>query len=189
MDAGIHLLPAPGHALHRLAWHAVPLVEDARVGLRLVSPGPHAVVATYFLDDTNELSLRCEAAAAAHSSVCLRMAFNLAGEGDVLAQLLTVRAARVVPTGAHEQEVAGTPWDCRLARPVGELPGQARYLLEPGAGIVLRLMDLASGRLLNMSTDAASLRLGAGEPPSHLWLEPCMAAAGGTLRLQFGTGA
>lgn len=183
-DAGIHLLPAPGHALHRLPWHAVPLVEDASVGLRLVSPGPHSVVATYFLDDVNALSLRCETAGPA--TVSLRAAFNLAGEGDVLDHLLTVRAARAVPAGEHEQDVAGTPWDCRSGRAVAELPGQVRYLLEPGGATdALRLFDPASGRLLALATDAASLRLGPGAPPTCLWLEPLMAAAGGILQLRF----
>ena len=180
-DAGIHLLPAPGRALHRLAWHAVPLVEDDSVGVRLVSPGPHAVVATYVLDDVNGLSLHCEAPAAAGATISLRMAFNLAGEGSVLGQLLSVRSSRVVPAGAHEQEVAGTPWDCRTPRPVCELPGQARYLLD--AGDALQLRDPESGRQLVLATDAASLRVGAGDPPKHLWLEPVMAAAGGHLSL------
>lgn len=194
-DTGIHLLPAPGRALHRLAWHAVPLVEDASVGLRLVSPGPHAVVAEYVLDDANGLSLRCEASAASAATICLRAAFNLAGEGDVTDQLLMVRAARVVPSGAHEQDVTGTPWDCRMARTVRGLPGQARYLLgtggvpDTGAEAALRLFDPASGRMLELATDAASLRLGAGDPPSHLWLEPLMAAAGGRLTLRFGAQA
>lgn len=186
---GIHLKPAPGRALHRLPWHAVPLVEDAGVGLRLVSPGPQAVLATYMLDDANGLSLHCQASAAAAATVCLCAAFNLAGEGDVLGQLLTVRAARVAPAGAHERDVSGTPWDCRLARPVGELPGPARYLLQPGgaaeAGALLQLADPASGRLLELSTDGGSLRLGAADPPVQLWLEPALAAAGGRVTLRF----
>jgi galactose mutarotase-like enzyme len=184
-DSGIHLLPAPGRALHRLAWHAVPLVEDASVGLRLVSPGPLAVVATYYLDDANTLSLHCQSAAAG-ATICLRTAFNMAGEGAVPGQLLTLHAARVAPVGGREQEVAGTAWDCRSARPVGELPGPARYLLQAGPGgaaeTALQLLDPGSGRRLQLATDAASLRLSAQEP-LHVWLEPVMAAAGGTLRL------
>ena len=187
-DCGIHLLPAPGHALHRLPWHAVPLVEDASVGLRLVSPGPHAVVATYVLDEANGLSLHAHAAAGVQATLSLRAAFNMAGEGEVGGQLLTVRAERVVPAGAHEQAVAGTAWDCRLARPLAELPGQARYLLEPARGenAALRLLDLDSGRLLEVITDASGIRLGAGAPPAQLWLEPLMAAAGGHIMLRCG---
>ena len=182
-DAGIHLLPAPGRALHKLAWHAVPLVEDDRVGLRLVSPGPHAVVATYILDDVHGLTLNVEAPAAAQSTICLRMALNVAGEGSVLGQLLAVGASRAVPSGAHELAVAGTPWDCHTPRLVGDLPGQARYLLDADGGPALRLIDPDSGRQLVLGTDAPSLRLGAADPPRHLWLEPVMAAAGGYLRL------
>lgn len=186
-DSGIHLLPAPGRALHRLPWHAVPLVEDASVGLRLVSPGPHAVVATYVLDDVNCLSLHCEAPAAAPAFICLLAAFDLTGEGNVLGQLLAIRAARVVPAGEHEQDVAGTRWDCRLPRTVRELPGQARYLLDKGSTTeaALRLLDPASGRLLELATDAAVLRLGAGDPTSGLCLEPLMAAVGGSITLRF----
>lgn len=186
-DCGIHLLPAPGRALHRLPWHAVPLVEDASVGLRLVSPGPHPVLATYVLDEANGLSLHCQSAAATPASISLRIAFNLAGEGGLHGQLLTVDALRVVPAGEHAQAVAGTPWDCSSARPLADLPGQARYLLEHRAKAALRLFDPAGGRLLELATDAASLRLGKGDPPAYLWLEPVMAAAEGNLSLRFGS--
>ena len=173
-DCGIHLLPAPGRALHRLPWHAMPLVEDASVGLRLASPGPQAVLATYWLDEANGLTLRCQAPAAASATVCLRIALNMAGEGDVLGQQLEVG-------------VAGTPWDCRSPRPLAELPGQARYLLDKhgNGAAALRLLDPATGRVLELATDAASLRLGCGDPPVFLWLEPIMAAAGGQLVLRF----
>ncbi len=187
-DCGIHLLPAPGRALHRLPWHAVPLLEDSSVGLRLVSPGPHAVVATYILDEASCLTLHCQAPAAAAATICLRAAFNIAGEGEVPGQLLQVSAARVVPAGEHAQDVAGTPWDCRSARPLADLPGQARYLLDKGNGVdpALRLLDPASGRLLEFTSDGASLRLGTGDPPAYLWLEPIVAAAGGSVTLRFG---
>lgn len=186
-DCGIHLLPAPGRALHRLPWHAMPLVEDASVGLRLASPGPQAVLATYWLDEANGLTLRCQAPAAASATVCLRIALNMAGEGDVLGQQLEVGATRVVPAGEHERGVAGTPWDCRSPRPLAELPGQARYLLDKhgNGAAALRLLDPATGRVLELATDAASLRLGCGDPPVFLWLEPIMAAAGGQLVLRF----
>lgn len=187
-DCGIHLLPAPGRALHRLPWHAVPLVEEASVGLRLVSPAPHPVVATYILHEANALSLHCHAPAAAHATISLRTAFNMAGDSGAGRQLLTVRAARVVPSGAHEQDVAGTLWDCSTPRLVSELPGQARYLLDPGRGenAALRLLDPDSGRMLDIVTDAGSVRLAPGDPPTQLWLEPLMAAAGGQLLLRCG---
>jgi len=183
-EAGIHLLPAPGHALHRQAWHAVPLVEDASVGLRLTSPGAPAVLATYVLDEANGLLLQCSAPAAAQAAICLHIGLNLAGAGDVLGQLLTVRAARAVPAGEHERELAGSPWDCRSARPLADLPGPVRYLL--AAQTALSLLDPGSGRLLEVDTDASSLRLGVGDPPTRLWLEPLLAAAGGYIKLRFG---
>ncbi|MTW12131.1 hypothetical protein GM658_16115 [Pseudoduganella eburnea] len=187
-DCGIHLLPAPGRALHRLPWHAVPLVEDASVGLRLVSPGPQSVVATYVLDEANGLSLHCHAPAAAQATLSLRAAFNMAGEGDAGKQLMMVRAGQVVPAGAHEQDVAGTAWDCRSARPAEELPGQARYLLDPdrGENAALRLSDPDSGRLLEIFTNASSIRIGPGDPPTYFWLEPLMPASDGCLKLRCG---
>ncbi|WP_139232689.1 hypothetical protein [Duganella sp. CF458] len=186
-DCGIHLQPAPGRALHRLPWHAVPLVEDASVGLRLVSPGPQAVVATYVLDEASGLSLHCQAPAAAPATLCLRTVFNMAGEGDVFGQLLTVGAARIVPAGEHEQDVAGTRWDFLAPRPLAELPGQGRYLQgkDQRAGLSLQLLDPASGRLLAVATDAASLRLGLGDPATGLCCEPVLAAAGGSISLRF----
>ncbi|MGW8393063.1 hypothetical protein [Pseudoduganella sp. HUAS MS19] len=186
-DCGIHLQPAPGRALHRLPWHAVPLVEDASVGLRLVSPGPHAVVATYVLDDANSLSLHCQAPAAAPATICLRVAFNLAGAGEAPGQLLMAGAGRVVPAGEHERDVAGTPWDFRAARPALALPGSARYVLDKGqsGAPALRLFDPASGRMLELATDGSSLRLGPGDPPGYLWFEPILPAAGGDISLRF----
>jgi len=185
-DCGIHLLPAPGRALHRLPWHAIPLVEDASVGLRLVSPGPQAVVATYVLDEANGLSLHCQAPAAAQASISLRLAVNMAGEGDVRGQLLTIAAPRVAPIGEHERNVAGSAWDCQAPRPLAGLPGPARYLLQQGKGSepALRLLDPASGRMLEATSDGPGLRLGVAGPPSCLWLELLMAAAGGKLGLR-----
>lgn len=185
-DGGIHLLPAPGRALHRLAWHAVPLPEEAGVGLRLVSPGPQSVVATYFLHEANVLSLHCESAAPA--AVCLCAGFNVAGEGDVAEHLLTVRATRVIPAGAHEQDAAGTPWDCRAPRLVGELPGQARYFLQPGVGAALRLFDPVTARQMEVVTDAGSLRLRPCGESRSLWLETVIAGANGNLSVSFGFG-
>ena len=184
-DCGIHLLPAPGRALHRLPWHAVPLVEDASVGVRLVSPGPHAVMATWVLDEANGLSLHCQAPDAVPATICLRIALNMAGEGDVLGQLLMVSAPRVIPAGGHEQEVAGTLWDYRAPRPLAGLPGRARYRLGQHGELALRLLDPASGRLLALVADAASLRLGIADPPACLWLEPVLTAAGGNISLRF----
>ncbi|MCE3260998.1 MAG: galactose-epimerase [Pseudoduganella sp.] len=176
---GIHLLPAPGRALHRLAWHAVPLLEDARVGVRLVSPGTPAVVARYLLDDANTLTLQCEVSAATPASLSLPVGFELDG------QLLTVQAQRVIPAGAHAQAVAGTSWDCRSARPVAALAGAARFLAGPGQALALRLADPATGRQLELAGDLASLRVACGEPAGCLLVEPALDAPGGTIAFHF----
>jgi hypothetical protein len=71
---------------------------------------------------------------------------------------------------------------------VEELPGQARYLLDPGRGenAALRLLDPDSGRLLEIISDAASIRVGPRDPPAQIWLEPLMSAAEGHLLLRCG---
>lgn len=190
---GIHLLPAPGRALHRLAWHAVPLVEDACIGVRLVSPGAPAVVAYYTLDDANTLTWRCEVAGESAQTLSLPLGFNLAGAAEQAAgsHLLQVAAERVVPVAAHEQPVPGTPWDYRAARPVAELPGPARYLTGgtapdgEGQRPVLLLAEAAGGRQLELLGDPVSLRVSGSEAPGCLLLEPTLAAPGGRLALRF----
>lgn len=202
---GVHVLPAPGRALHRQAWHAVPLTEDASVGVRLVSPGAPSVVVRYVLDDANTLWLHWEVAAAAAVALCLPLAFHLGGAGPaaspVGSHLLMLPASRVVPAGAHEQAVDGTRWDCRTPRPVGEVPAPARYLFDgvdqPGAASVLRLADPDSGRLLELAGAVASIRVARAEPgadaggvaPGHLLLEALLAAPSGSLAFRFGVQA
>ncbi|WP_374582892.1 hypothetical protein [Pseudoduganella sp.] len=172
---GLHLLPAPGRALHRQAWHAVPLVEEASVGVRLVSPGAPAVVARYALDDGGTLALHCEVAADAPAALCLAVTLRLDG------QLMALRAGRVVPAGAHEQDVAGGPWDFDRPRLAAELTGPARYLPGGGGGLALRLLDPAGGRQLELEGGLASLRIACGEPAGTLRLEPVLAAPGGRI--------
>lgn len=202
---GIHVLPAPGRALHRLAWHAVPLTEDASVGVRLVSPGAPPVVVRYVLDDADSLWLHWEVAAAATVALCLPLAFHLGGAGAAATpaggHLLVLPASRVLPAGAHEQAAHGTPWDCRTPRPAGDLPGPARYLFDDadrqGAATVLRLADPASGRQLELAGPVASLRVACAAPPAgvapgatgHLLLEVLLAAPSGSLAFRFGVRA
>lgn len=175
-DDGIHLLPAPGRALHRQAWHAVPLVEERSVGVRLVSPGAPAVLAHYALDDSGTLLLQCEVAAEAPAALCLVATLRLDG------QMLTVQAGRVAPAGAHEQALAATPWDFRWPRPAAELAGQARYLPTEGGSLDVCLRDPVGGRQLEVLAvlgDWASLRLGRAEAHGGLQIEPVLPAPGG----------
>ncbi|WP_342113276.1 hypothetical protein [Pseudoduganella sp. OTU4001] len=161
-NGGIHLLPAPGRALHRLAWHAVPLVEDASVGVRLVSPGAPAVVAIYRLDDANALTLHCEVALQAPATLCLPICFN---------------------PGEHRLRVSG---DGEHPRSVSELPATARYLAgEDGLRAVLLLADGLAGRQLELAGDLASLRASTSEIPGCLLLEPALAAPGGEVAFRF----
>lgn len=184
---GIHLLPAPGHALHRAAWHAVPLVSDLSVGVRLTSAGPQPVVATYALDDANELTLSFESALAPPATLGLHLWFNLAGEGDVSGHQISVRANRCVPAGGAEVTVAGTPWECRAGRLVGDLPGPVRYLLDFAGSATLH--DPASGRTLEIIAADASLRVAGCEPPHCVLLEPLLPPGASRVLYRFSAGS
>lgn len=175
LEDGLHLLPAPGRALHRQAWHAVPLVEDASVGVRLVSPGSPAVVARYVLDDGGTLALECEVAAAAPAALALALTLRLDH------QLLALQAGRVVPAGMHEQEVAGSAWDWRQPRPAAEWSGAARYLPAADGVLALCLQATPCGRTLALEGELASLRVAGGAQPGSLQLEPVLAAPGGRM--------
>jgi aldose 1-epimerase len=104
--------------------------------------------------------------------------FNLAGEGTILDHALVVRASRVVvvdealiPTG-ELAPVAGTPFDFREPRPIGEriaeLEGTAMggydvcLVLDPGRGPAAVLRDPRSGRSLTIETDQPGLQLYTG---------------------------
>jgi aldose 1-epimerase len=132
-----------GSALHggskgfdRVIWGAEPVSDVDSVGLRLHYfspdgdqgyPGALDVTVMYTLTDRNAVLVDYSATASRATPINLTQHsyFNLAGHGDMLDHVLTLRADRytpvtaaVVPTGAIAP-VAGTPLDFRTAAPIG----------------------------------------------------------------------
>ena len=91
-------------------------------------PGNLLVSVAYTLTDSNELKIDYSATTDKDTVVNLthHSYFNLAGEGDILGHQLSIRADRftpvdreLIPTG-ELRNVAGTPFDFRNAKAIGE---------------------------------------------------------------------
>ena len=163
-------------------WETVS-ADDTALSLRLVSPdgdqgfpGALTVTVTYTLTDDNALQLDYQAVTTAPTPVNLtnHIYFNLAGEGPVTRQLLTLNADHVTPTDALQiptgeiAPVAGTAFDFRNAKPIGADVDSAEpqmalargydhnFVLNktaPGAlELAARLEDPTSGRILEVLT-------------------------------------
>lgn len=114
-------------------WETVS-ADDSTLMLRLVStdgdqgfPGTLTVTVIYTLTDDNALQLDYQAVTTAPTPINLtnHIYFNLAGEGPVTRQLLTLNADHItltdglqIPTG-ETLPVAGTAFDFRKPKPVG----------------------------------------------------------------------
>jgi aldose 1-epimerase len=115
-------------------WHAKPLSPQS-LELSYLSkdgeegyPGNLLVSVDYTLTDSNELKI--DYSATTDKDTVLNLThhsyFNLAGEGDILAHQLSINADRftpvdreLIPTG-ELRSVAGTPFDFRMAKAIGE---------------------------------------------------------------------
>jgi aldose 1-epimerase len=117
----------------RRVWETVS-ADDTALTLRLVSadgdqgfPGALTVTVIYTLTDDNALQLDYQAVTTAPTPVNLtnHVYFNLAGEGPVTRQLLTLNADHVTPTDGLQiptgqiAPVAGTAFDFRKPKPIG----------------------------------------------------------------------
>jgi aldose 1-epimerase len=166
-----------------------------RVVLRHVSPdgaggypGTLTVTATYSLSERNELAVEYSARTDKPTIVNItnHAYFNLAGKGDVLGHRLKLYAdsytpvdATLIPTG-ERRSVAGTPFDFRQPRAIGELirDGHDEQLRfgrgydhnfvlsgEPspqGMRLAAWLEDPASGRVLEVFASAPGLQFYSG---------------------------
>jgi aldose 1-epimerase len=142
-------------------------------------PGALSVRMTYTLTNANEVRFDYEATTDKATPVNLtnHSYFNLACRGDVLAQVLELKAARytpsdegLIPTGAIA-DVAGGPLDFTIAKPIGrdiaKVPGGTHgydhnYVIDGGGrGIVLTAIarDPASGRTVEVLTDEPGVQL------------------------------
>jgi aldose 1-epimerase len=134
---------------------------------------------TYTLTDGNDLRFDYEATTDKPTPVNLtnHSYFNLACEGDVLGQVLQLKAARytpaddkMIPTGVIA-DVAGGPLDFTQAKPIGRdlkrVTGQTNgydhnYVIDGGGrGVVLAASahDPVSGRAMRVSTDQPGVQL------------------------------
>ncbi|MBA5635560.1 galactose mutarotase [Duganella sp. LX20W] len=183
------------HGLHTVLWQAAPSAKTsaARLSLTHLSPdgdqgypGNLALTVLYELNRANELLIhfRAECDRATPVSLTSHAYFNLAGQGDILDQRLTIAAdhytpvdAGLIPTGAIVP-VEGTPFDFRAPRAIGQHIGadhpqlllgrgyDHNFVLRPrphaGPTLAARLHDPASGRVLELSCTAPGLQFYSG---------------------------
>ena len=139
-------------------------------------PGALTVRMTYTLTNENELRFDYEATADKATPVNLtnHSYFNLAGRGDVLGQVLEIKASRYtpadptqIPTGVIA-DVAGGPLDFTQAKPIGRDLARVHggydhnFVIDGGGhGVVLaaRAEDPSSGRAVEVWTDQPGVQL------------------------------
>lgn len=129
-------------------------------------PGNLQVRITYTLTEKNELRIAYDADTDADTIVNLtnHSYFNLAGGGSVLDHLLRVSADRFtendrgcLPTGRF-LDVAGTPFDFRVAKPIGRDLSREDLQLEYGRGYDHNFV-LTDRRAAELSCAATGIRL------------------------------
>ncbi len=142
-------------------------------------PGTLKVRMTYTLTNGNELRFDYEATTDKTTVVNLtnHSYFNLAGKGDVLGQVLQIKASRytpadagLIPTGVIA-DVAGGPLDFTQAKPIGRdirnIPDKTNgydhnFVIDGGGRSVVlaaRASDPVTGRTLEVSTDQPAVQL------------------------------
>ncbi|WUR11378.1 aldose epimerase family protein [[Empedobacter] haloabium] len=121
----------------KVVWHAVPMVADLSIGLKLTYtspdgeqgyPGNLEVTVTYELNDANELLVKYHATTDQATPVNLTQHayFNLAGKGTVLDHELQINADRYTPIDENSiplgplAPVEYTPFDFRKPRRIGQ---------------------------------------------------------------------
>jgi len=195
VNDGAHHLHGGPRGFHKVKWDAYTMNLPGAVALvlRHVSadgdqgyPGKLSVTITYQLNADNELRLRYHAIADQPTPVNLTQHtyFNLAGQGTILDQELTIHAdsytpidRSLIPQGAH-LPVPGTAFDFRAPHAIGERIGAADDQLRHGSGYdhnfvlssamqagfrpAARLFDRASGRVLEIRTQEPGLQFYSG---------------------------
>jgi aldose 1-epimerase len=149
-------------------------------------PGTLDATVEYELTDANELVVRFFATTDQPTPVNLTQHsyFNLAGAGDILAHELTLDADRFVPIDPDSiplgmlAPVEGTPFDFRVARPIGSRIGEADEQLRNGGGYdhcyvlnkpaqgqmtrAAHVRDPQSGRVLELFTEEPGVQFYSG---------------------------
>lgn len=189
-NEGPHVLHGGPVGLDRYVWDVATVEDDEGVDVVLTVtspdgdqgfPGALRVEARYRLDRHDRLTISFQATTDAPTVVNLtnHAYWNLAGGGSVTGHVLQVDAARMVqvdedylPTGALPL-VRGTRFDFRGGRRVPATIDHCLVLGEAQPQVVL--IDPASGRRLEMTTDLPGLQVYSGfrldQPNTGLALE------------------
>jgi aldose 1-epimerase len=185
-----HLHGGPA-GFDKVKWTAAIDGDSLRLTYRSVDgeqgyPGNLDATVVYTLNDDNELVVHFHALTDRPTPVNLTQHsyFNLAGEGDILGHELTIDAdafvaidAESIPLGALAQ-VAGTPFDFRTPRTIGERIGQPDKQLRHGLGYdhnfalnkpngkamtrAARVVEPGSGRVLELYTEEPGVQFYSG---------------------------
>jgi aldose 1-epimerase len=187
---GRALFLAPNEGPHHLhggpdgfSWR-VWTVEEAgedRLALSLVSedgdqgyPGCVKVTTSFHVKPGRlRLDFRAEANAPTPLALTQHAYWNLGGTSDALGHELACNADRMTPVGKGKlftgevRGVGGTPFDLRSPRVVGEVDREVGgldhdFVAPDGQGATARLRDPASGRTLDVTSDAPCVQLYAG---------------------------
>jgi aldose 1-epimerase len=188
---GRNALHGGPHGFHVVKWSARIDADVLELRYRSVDgeegyPGNLDVTVLYSLNDANELLVRYRATTDAATPVNLTQHsyFNLAGQGSILGHELLIDAdaftaidEESIPTGAHTP-VAGTPFDFRTPRLIGERIDQPDKQLRHGAGYdhnfvlnqavagemqrAVHLRDPRSGRVLEVFTEEPGVQFYTG---------------------------
>ncbi len=186
-EKGITCLHGGGE-LSTAVWKAF-VVDDNAIEMNYTSPdgamgfpGKVDFKVTFTLHEDN--ALKIEYSAISDKKTVINMTnhayFNLAGKGDVLAHELMINAdaytpidENSIPTG-EIRPVEGTPFDFRVAKPIGRDIGAEddqlaiglgydhNFCLNDGDGPIATAYDPESGRFLEVFTDLCGVQLYTG---------------------------
>lgn len=184
-----HLHGGPSRALDRVEWSIGPAPDDASAVFQYSSPageegypGALDVTCSYRLtnDDEVEIKLTAESDAATPVNLVNHTYFNLSGDArefiidhELMIDASAILAAdeRLLPVGGV-LPVAGTPYDFRVSRRIGDdlptdsgepWPGiDSTYVLDGSGRPAATLWDPTSGRHLEIRTTEPTLQVYTG---------------------------
>lgn len=178
----------------KAVWAAKEIIESDASGIRLshVSkagdegyPGTLTAVVEYRVTADNALDIRYEASTDSPTPINLthHSYFNLAGKGDILGHELQLEApfytpidSGLIPTG-EIASVAGTPFDFRMAKPIGSHISEKHEQLAYGKGydhnfvlshpegvlgLAATVREKSSGRVMRVYTTEPGLQFYSG---------------------------
>ena len=193
-NTGPHHLHGGFQGFDKVVWKGVPTASGDGVAFTYVSPdgeegypGTLTTTVTYSWSDANELRIdyRAETDRATVVNLTNHSYFNLAdgGASSVLDHEVTIHAERYTPADAEATPtgeiapVAGTPFDFRSPRTVGERIDadhpqmrasggySVNYVLdreEPGLTLAATVFEPTSGRAMDVLTDQPGMQLYTG---------------------------